>query len=171
VPNQGTNLLKGLWPASEGKFSITTPKHLRDKSFFTVNKIIMQSTNVYTKFDTQEFPVVVITFTGNEPTDENFRAYLDETYHLYDREEALAIVFDATHAPLPGFKYQKMQADWLKKHESLMKEYCRGTAYVIANSLVRNVLKAIFTLQKQPAPYTIVSNLQEARSWAEDKLD
>lgn len=130
----------------------------------------MLTTNAYTEFDTREFPLVVIGFTGNDPTDENFQAYLDETYHLYDRQEPLAIVFDATHAPLPGFKYQKMQADWLKRHEELMRSYCVGTAYVIPNPLVRGILKAIFAIQKQPVPYEVVSSREEAKSWAQQRL-
>ena len=130
----------------------------------------MLSNNPYTEFDKHDFPLVVITFTGNEPTDENFRAYLDETYHLYDEKKTLAIVFDATQAPLPGFKYQKMQADWLKSHRKLMETYCRGTAYVIPNALVRGILKAIFALQKQPVPYEVFSTQEEARSWAQQQL-
>lgn len=130
----------------------------------------IESSSAYTVFDDREFPLVIISFTGNKPTEANFNDYLDKTFRLYDREEDLVLIFDATHAKVPGYKYQKMQADWLKQHESLMKTHCRGTAYVIKNSLVRNVLKAIFALQKQPVPYTIVSNLDEARSWAQDKL-
>jgi len=130
----------------------------------------IESSSAYTVFDDREFPLVIISFTGNKPTEANFSEYLDKTFHLYDRQENLVLIFDATHARVPGFKYQKMQADWLKQHEALMKKYCRGTAYVIANSLVRNVLKAIFALQKQPVPYTIVSDLREARSWAQNKL-
>jgi hypothetical protein len=64
-----------------------------------------------------------------------------------------------------------MQADWLKKNEGLMKTYCSGTAYVIANTLVRNVLKAIFAIQKQPVPFAIFSTLEEASSWARQQLD
>ncbi|MFP4090505.1 MAG: STAS/SEC14 domain-containing protein [Cyclobacteriaceae bacterium] len=125
----------------------------------------------YVTFDMSLSPVVIITFTGNEPTEENFQAYLDETLHLYDHKEPLSIVFDATQAPLPGLKYQKMQADWLKRHEQLMKNYCRGTAYVIPNALVRGILKAIFALQKQPVPYEIFPRREEGIRWAEDQLE
>jgi hypothetical protein len=124
----------------------------------------------YVEFDMSLAPVILITFTGNEPTEENFRAYLDETYHLYDQQEALSLVFDATKAPLPGFKYQKMQAEWLKNHEQLMKNYCQGTAYVIPNKLVRGILKAIFALQKQPVPYEIFAEKEEAIRWAEEQM-
>jgi hypothetical protein len=131
----------------------------------------MDHTQAYTLFDERDFPLVIITFTGNKPTEANFKDYLDKTYHLYDRKQDLALIFDATHAPLPGYKYQKMQADWLKKNEGLMKTYCSGTAYVIANALVRNVLKAIFAIQKQPVPFAIFSTLEEASSWARQQLD
>lgn len=130
----------------------------------------MDHSLAYTHFDNKEFPLVIISFTGNKPTETNFQEYLDKTYHLYNQKQELALVFDATHATLPGYKYQKMQADWLSENESLMKSYCKGTAYVISNTLVRNILKAIFAIQKQPMPYTVVPRLDEAKRWAKKQL-
>jgi len=124
----------------------------------------------YTTFDTSNFPLVIIAFTGNEATEANFSDYLTKTHQLYDAKEDLAIIFDATHATLPGFKYQKMQADWLKENEALMKNYCQGTAYIIPNLLVRGILKAIFAIQKQPVPYQVFSDYAQAEHWARQQL-
>ncbi|HKK79816.1 MAG TPA: hypothetical protein VJ933_09310, partial [Phaeodactylibacter sp.] len=119
----------------------------------------------YANFDHKEFPVVTVRFTGAAADEANFQAYLDELHHAYERATPFAYLFDATDAALPGFKYQKMQADWLKENEAMMKEYCRGTAYVIANPLVRTVLKGIFALQQQPVPYYITGSQEEAKAW------
>ncbi len=124
----------------------------------------------YATFDDSRFPVVFVRFTGATATDENFQAYLDQLHGAYQRRQPFTYLFDATDASLPGFKYQKMQADWLKKNEQLMKEYCQGTAYVIPSAMVRTILRGIFSLQKQPVPYAILPGKEEATEWCEERM-
>ncbi|NBC24901.1 MAG: STAS/SEC14 domain-containing protein [Bacteroidetes bacterium] len=124
----------------------------------------------YATVDSTSFPLILVRFTGEKATDENFPLYLKEVEASYDRENRIGILFDATQAPFPGLKYQKMQAQWLKDHKSLMQNYCAGTAYVIPNLVIRNVLKAIFALQKQPVPYTVCANMEEAEEWLKTQL-
>jgi hypothetical protein len=42
---------------------------------------------------------------------------------------------------------------------------------VISNALIRNVLKAIFALQKQPVPYTICGERAKAEKWLREQLN
>lgn len=126
--------------------------------------------NKYALIKREEFPVVVVKFTGHKATDENFAQYLEELKVLYAKKEKLAIIFDASNAVFPGIKYQKMQGDWLKENEQMMKDYCAGTAYVITNTIIRGVLKTIFKFQKQPVPYYICSDYVEANNWVSQKL-
>ncbi|HKK87353.1 MAG TPA: hypothetical protein VJ917_00800 [Saprospiraceae bacterium] len=127
--------------------------------------------NKYAQIDSSEFPIVKVVFTGEAANADNFPMYLDELKKNYDNEQPLAIVFDATNAVLPGMRYQKMQAQWLKDNEQLMKSYCRGTAYIIPNPIIRNVLSAIFTFQKQPVPYSVCSSYKEAITWVKNQLE
>lgn len=127
--------------------------------------------NKYAKIDTREFPIVKVVFTGKAAKAENFHMYLDELKKIYESEEPLAIVFDATKAVFPGMSYQKMQAQWLKDNEQLMKNYCNGTAYVIPNPIIRNVLSAIFTFQKQPVPYRVCGSYEEASTWVKEQMN
>ncbi len=115
--------------------------------------------------------VVAVVFTGESATDENFSLFLDEVKQSYDYKNKIALIFDATNAVVPAFKYQKMQATWLKENEQMMIDYCAGTAYIIPNIVIRGVLKAIFTLQKQPAPYLVCSNATEAQNWVQKQLE
>jgi len=124
----------------------------------------------YAQFDPSDFPIVIVRFTGAKAEDQNFKAYLEELHQAYQPQQPFTYLFDASQATLPGFKYQKMQADWLRDNEQLMKKYCLGTAYVIPNPLVRNVLKGILALQQQPVPHQVVSSEAEAREWCERKL-
>lgn len=124
----------------------------------------------YATVDSTEFPLIRVQFTGEKATDENFPVYLKEVEATYDRKNRIGILFDATHATFPGLKYQKMQAQWLKDNQQLMQKYCAGTAYVIPNTLIRNVLKAIFALQKQPVPYRVCGEVSEAGEWLGTQL-
>ncbi len=121
--------------------------------------------NKYAVIDDRNFPEVMVTFTGEQPTDENFTLYLQEVKNQYEEEKRIALIFDATKAVSPGKKYQKQQADWLKDNDQLMRDYCKGTAYVMPNPLMRLVLKGIFAFQQQPVPYKVVKSIEDARTW------
>jgi len=125
----------------------------------------------YAEIDTAEFPTIKVVFTGEAANAENFSTYLNELRGSYVSKQPIAIIFDASNAVLPGIKYQKMQAQWLKDNEQLMKDYCKGTAYIIPNLIIRKVLSAIFTLQKQPVPYKVCSNFTEAVNWVKSRLE
>jgi hypothetical protein len=124
----------------------------------------------YAETDRSQFPIIKVVFTGEAASAENFPVYLDELKQNYARKESIVIIFDASKAVFPGITYQKMQAKWLKDNEQLMKDFCKGTAYVIPKLIIRKVLSAIFTFQKQPVPYKVCSNLEEALDWAKNQM-
>lgn len=119
----------------------------------------------YAIIDESDFPIVRIRFTGNKSSDQNFQSYLDQTKACYRFGKRLAIMFDASKAGIPALSHQKMQANWLKENKVMMQDYCVGTAYVIPNVAIRAILKMIFSFQKQPVPYQIFDNEQEAEVW------
>ncbi len=125
----------------------------------------------YAEIDRSEFPIVKVVFTGEAAQEDNFPLYLEEVMQSYDGKTTLAIIFDASKAVFPGIAYQKMQAKWLKENQQLMKNFCKGTAYIIPNIIIRNVLQAIFAFQTQPAPYLVCSSYQEAESWVKKQLN
>lgn len=124
----------------------------------------------YASIDQSKKPIIQITFTGEQSTDENFQAYLDETKACYADKQKLAMIFDASNASLPSLRHQKMQANWLKENSNLMEDFCTGTAYVIPKLAVRAILKMIFSLQKQPVPYIICEKQNEAEDWVLQQL-
>jgi hypothetical protein len=127
-------------------------------------------TTTYAKVDQTAFPLIKVTFTGENSTDANFKAYLKELDDCYFTQQKIAIIFDATKAVIPKLSHQKLQAKWLKQNTTLMKNYCKGTAYVIPNKTIQWVLKMIFLLQKQPVPYEVFSTYQAAQVWTWQQL-
>ena len=126
--------------------------------------------NKYATVDSSKNSIIEVIFTGEQANDDNFPFYMQEVKAVYEQQKKVVIVFDASNAVMPALKYQKMQGDWLKENEQLMKDYCLGTAYIIPNLIIRNVLKAIFTFQKQPVDYLVCKTLNEAQIWTNEKL-
>lgn len=124
----------------------------------------------YATFHFDEFPIVLVAFTGEKASEENFREYLSGLHRAYERKQPFAYLFDAERATLPGLRFRKMQAEWLKENEAMMKQYCRGTAYHIPNTIIRTALKGIFALQQQPVPYQVTGTLQAAMEWCYDAV-
>ena len=119
----------------------------------------------YANIDKAQFPIIKVIFTGESADTENFPLYLSEVKQTYDHQKNLAIIFDASKAVLPALSFQQMQAQWLKDNTQLMKDFCVGTAYIIPNIIIRNVLKAIFSFQNQPVPYIICEDVSKAEAW------
>ncbi|MFN3490187.1 MAG: STAS/SEC14 domain-containing protein [Emticicia sp.] len=124
----------------------------------------------YAIIDEAQFPIIKVTFTGESADSENFPLYLSEVKQTYNHKKNLAIIFDATDAVLPSLSFQQMQAQWLKDNTQLMKDFCAGTAYIIPNIIIRNVLKAIFSFQSQPVPYIICGDITKAEEWVSKQL-
>jgi hypothetical protein len=121
--------------------------------------------NRYADFDRSEYPLITVSFTGEKATDDNFQVYLDESLKNYERGAHIMILFDATIASFPAAKYQKMQAQWMKQHNDLISQQCLGIAYTIPNAVIRQALKLIFKLQKQPVPFKIFASNKDAKTW------
>ncbi|MEL6945876.1 MAG: STAS/SEC14 domain-containing protein [Bacteroidota bacterium] len=120
----------------------------------------------YAVFDRGHLPLITIYFTGEKENDENFQAYLKELENNYDRKEPFALIFELTNAPLSKMKYQLQQAEWMKNNKEKIQTYCHGVAYIIPGALMRNVLKFIFSVQKNPVPFKVFSTLEEGEVWA-----
>lgn len=125
----------------------------------------------YAEFDRSQRPLISIHFTGAKATPENFDAYLEELNRNYAPKEPFALIFELSKAPVPGPSYQLKQASWMKEHEGLIEQYCLGTAYVIPSTVMRGVLKFIFGIQGQPAPFKVVTTYEEGREWAKSMVD
>ncbi len=124
----------------------------------------------YATVSDDDFPIVRVVFTGQKPSEASFEQYLQEVTDQYASGEPLVVIFDGREAIVPGLSYQRRQARWLKEHENMMKNQCRGTAYVISNPAVRTFLKGIFAIQPQPVPSKVFSTMEEAEAWVKGLL-
>ena len=123
---------------------------------------------LYATFDRSSFPLITIHFTGEKENQENFNLYLEELGKNYEQKEPISLIFELTNAPVPNLSYQLKQASWMKENDELIKTYCRGVAYVIPSAILRNVLKFIFSIQKNPVPFKVFSTFEDGETWAKE---
>lgn len=126
---------------------------------------------VYVRFDRTTFPLISITFTGARATDENFKVYLDGLEANYERQEKLVLLFDAEKALFPGLSYQKQQGQWMKAHDTTIRKYCCGIAYVVPDLFLRKALELIFAIGANPVPFKVFKNRQEGERWLRKQLE
>jgi hypothetical protein len=121
------------------------------------------------RIDESELPLLLVTFEG-AATDAEFEAYLAAMSALLERRMITATVLDARRASGAGAAQRRRQAEWMKEHAALMRQYSAGTAFVIESALVRGVLTAILWLQPMESPHIVVATLSVARVWAKQRL-
>lgn len=110
------------------------------------------------------WPLAEVRFHGNLD-DADFDRYLDFLDRAHHRGERWLLLLDASAVRGVKAQHRSKMAKFLHEREQLARAYCMGTAFVITSPLVRGTITALFWLQKQPTPYTIVGNRQQALSW------
>jgi hypothetical protein len=126
---------------------------------------------MFATFVRDQHPLIEVRFTENRETPQSFKAYLQGLEENYEKNEPISIVFDAREAFPLNPKYQLKQALWMKEKDALIRQYCVGVAYVIPNTLLRQILQLFFKLQPSPTAFKVFKDIPEARQWAQDRLD
>ena len=120
-------------------------------------------------FDDSSHPVVRVTMEG-ELTDAQFAAYLADLDRNLRRREYTVVVLDALKAESTPARQRRMQAEWMKTNEGLLRRYTLGTVMMLGSPVMRGVLTAILWIQPIPTPYAVVGSLEEAAEKAEEML-
>jgi hypothetical protein len=134
------------------------------------NRNSKQMMSSYATFHEDSSPIYLIRFTGEKPTEKSFQEFLGFLDGILDQKELYTVIFDAIKVPPLSFSFQKKMADWMAFNKEQMKSYCKGTAYIIQNALIRAALKGIFFIQPQPVPYKIFDTEKKALEWVKEQL-
>lgn len=126
---------------------------------------------VYANFKREEFPLIVIEFTGVKENVHNFQSYLKGLEENYVSKKDLALVFDARKALSLNPVYQLKQAMWMQKNRTMIKTYCKGIAYVVPQAVMRKVLQFIFNISPNPVTFKVFEDFDEATAWAKQRLN
>lgn len=125
----------------------------------------------YANFNRDEFPLIVIEFTGVKENVHNFQSYLKGLEENYASKKEIALIFDARKALSLNPIYQLKQAMWMQKNRQMIKTYCKGIAYVVPQTVLRKVLQLIFNISPNPVTFKVFEDFDEASAWARQKLN
>ncbi len=104
------------------------------------------------------------------PTTENFQKYLDDVYEAFQAQPRFALILNSAGQPTLPQTFREMQSKWLKEHEQEFRGRWVSAAFVIPSRAIRGAIRAIFWIQPPYFEYTIVAEMEEARSWTEERL-
>lgn len=115
--------------------------------------------------------VIVVRYDGR-PGDDVFEAYLRRYESLAGRGEPYATVYaTASGARIPQPHHARLQAAWMKQHQPMLRDWCRGLGFSLSTPLMRGVLRAVLKMQPLAAEHAVFSTEDEAIAWARARLD
>jgi hypothetical protein len=116
----------------------------------------------YAEITKQKEKLFILHFSDKEPTDEEFKTYLDDLLKLYQKEDKFILIIDGSDSRFLESRFRNIQGRWIAENEKLIKEKCLGQIYVINHPVTKFTLRVIFLIKIPPVPFRIVSNIQEA---------
>lgn len=124
----------------------------------------------YANINTNDWPVVTITFERKHLSESSFRAYLNENEKLFQIKKPFITIYDASEGGYISFKYQILQASWIKSNHHNIRLYSLFTIYVVKDIWAFIALKVILLFQPSPAKNKVVKSMTEAIRIAEEKV-
>lgn len=76
------------------------------------------------------------------------------------------VVVDGSNELLPSADVRRLQAEWLKKHEDLLRLVLHSMTVVVGNPVVRGAVTAVMWMASTPCPIRTHAGLAEAVDWA-----
>ncbi|EAY31440.1 hypothetical protein M23134_04273 [Microscilla marina ATCC 23134] len=138
---------------------------------FTVRNGKNKKVNMkYATLDASHDPVMILHFTGEEPTEESFDDYLNLYLNAVKQKKGRGVVMEAKKVGFVPVKYRIKQGKFLKEHEALLKKNIAGIAFVFKSVITRFMITAVFVIKKPPFPYYLTGDLDEAVRWVQQKI-
>ena len=115
-------------------------------------------------------PHVVWVRVVGEPTDESYRAYIDDVAAAFRSQECFVMLFDTGGlANLPA-RHREMLTTWLAETEDEFKGRWLGAAFVIRQRMLRGVLSAMHWLSPPYYPHKVVATADDGWAWLQQLL-
>jgi len=119
--------------------------------------------------DAARFPLVILRIAGDYD-DREQEAFLTEVSSLLDRKKRFAVVLDLSEGGTATPTQRKRFASWIGSSDAAVKQYAVVMSLVIASTLVRGMVTAVFWVRPMPIPTETFDRLAPAEAWAREKL-
>jgi hypothetical protein len=124
----------------------------------------------YCTFDDSLWPLLMLRIVG-EPTNQQFEEYLDVSASYLRRGEPHVVIADLLQGGLASAEQRRKRAEWMVRHDALLRETVLGNAFVINNPILRLGLNLLFHLKPPPSPYVVAPRVEPALVWAAGRLE
>jgi hypothetical protein len=121
------------------------------------------------RVDVSAWPIVVHAAVGR-PSPEQIDAYILEAEAVLARHEPHVVILDTSGLEEASAYARHRGAEWRSANEADLARYCLGTAYVVASPFMRLVLMMTLLLTRLPTPYRVCETVDEAMSWARQRM-
>jgi hypothetical protein len=121
-------------------------------------------------FDDSLWPLLTLRVTG-AMSDAQFADFLAQSSAYLERGEKYVSILDLGQVGLPSPAQRQMQVEWIRKHDTHLRERVLGNANIITTAPIRLALSLVFHLKPLPMPYAAVSDMDSALRFVIGKLE
>lgn len=135
----------------------------------------MSNESSFYNFDTNRWPIVILTIHGKPKDDLDFDTFLEKWKSIYvdsmTRGERYKLIFDTRLADMVRFDHLIKLGKWLKSIEDLTEKWMDRTAIIVANPSIKLLIQFVFKIYKAVRPFKIFgqNELPDAIKWLNDK--
>ncbi|MET0385823.1 MAG: hypothetical protein ABW321_07685 [Polyangiales bacterium] len=100
---------------------------------------------------------------------ESLREYQQLLEEARARGHKLVDILDIRKAATPSPTQRRLQTDWNREHEQLLRDTLLGFTFVVSSAVMRGVITAVFWIKPLPVPHAVHTELEEAVHWSLDR--
>lgn len=119
--------------------------------------------------DTTGWPIVVKRVGAKIGTTE-MNAYLAALRTLFDRRQPFACVVIVKQRGTLDFATIKQYGAFVNEHQTDMRSYYRGAAFVFPGEAFRLLLSSLLAVTPKAVPYKVFADQQTAYDWAAEQV-
>lgn len=102
-------------------------------------------------------------------TDDALRRHHEALESLMTEKTRVAVILDMTRSMGLSPAQARIQAGWVRRQRDNL-AFCAGLAFVLPNVAQRAVMKSILRIAPLGCPYTVASDVAEAKAFCEQQL-
>jgi hypothetical protein len=114
-------------------------------------------------------PLLVVRF-GRSGSAQDLETYLTARAAYLRREQPHIVLFDARQVHMLSAGVRQRYTEWLREHETALRQWTLGTAYVIESPTVRMMMSVVRHFASMANPFIVTATLPPAAAWAADRL-
>ena len=107
---------------------------------------------MFAEYNTDNFPIVYVTFSGKINSEEEFDEFLQSWLDLYHDQEDFSFIFDTREMSYPDIKYCFKMTFFIKRLRKESYHYLQKSLILVNDNRIKRLLDFVFTMQSPVAP-------------------